>query len=501
MPAMQSTQQPPRFTPTTLGRYAECPSSYARELEVAWFAQDHGIAAGGSEPKPAILRDLAVRALVPDYLRSKEFAADLGLGPSEELRLNSLAAEVEKCAVRFLADTPAGLKAGGVVWRFAREGAVMLSVPLSGGAAEPLAGAPEILVTTKDAAGQDRAGLVVDLAASRIGLGMTADNPEMRAQAALATVAAPGLERVRVVLAGVTDKLRPEPPVCDFGAAELAAIREQIAGAMHRNLALADPLFESGEGTPAPAHAAQLDAAARPGDHCTLCTGKVACVALRQHVTVTAKTVVGEHLKVWTFFSRTLAELKTKAKASVGSGPLTLTPDQLKPMKLEDFSAASRTLDELGATIKLAGSLREDFNTITRQLVAGGVAVPGHAVRPGANLLKLATNKKDHELTPAEALAKIKTVIGPAWSAADQDAFLNRICSVSPAELRDYVALRLGNSPDAAAKQLADAGIVVSTPRAGTVVIEASAIRAAPAPVALPVASPPPPKPTAGKRR
>ena len=115
--------------------------------------------------------------------------------------------------------------------------------------------------------------------------------------------------------------------------------------------------------------------------------------------------------------------------------------------------------------------------------------------------MKLATNKKDHELTPAEALEKIKTVIGPAWSAADQDAFLNRICSVSPAELRDYVALRLGNSPDAAAKQLADAGIVVSTPRAGTVVIEASAIRAAPAPVALPVASPPPPKPTAGKRR
>lgn len=482
----------PRITAQPMARYEECPSSYARELETAWFAEDHGIAglkrdtahfdnAGyddiGDRLYPVISR-------VP--FRSARFGIDAG-GPSRssaiEEAVRQVGAQLRPGDAYWLTEAISRRDAvvEHVMERCVKDGASIggievvtgqqrlhVEMPISGDRTEWIAGKPGWLLVVKDREQRALRAAIVDFKMDFREMGLAQNNPELRTLAVLTAVNWPDLRDVTVAQVGRGD-LKPGQvfshtfPIEDLGGAHFDRLVTTLRDAIDH----AEPLFNSG-GSPSSEHSSHLDAAAKPGGHCSLCTGKCGCGALQAYLAkgATQSEAQAEQMKAWRkTFTAATAALEQGAEAEK---PLTKEEIQVTIDKLVSASAA---ITATAPQIALMAAFKKDSDELVRQLIEAGHSVPGHSVKAGNPTMNV-REISGEALDPAAVYDRL-TKHGLLPNVSQED-FVRVTAELSPTRLRGLLA-DLHKIPESEVfslklKPLGEDSPIVVGQKAGTVV-------------------------------
>lgn len=470
----------PRFSASHMKVAEACPASYAREIEMAFFCQTHGIG-GPDTVSPVADRGVKLRAV----LSAVPYTGP-GMGPERSdfwqtvYRVadanNVVFAAGDRCFVReCIARRDALIDAlvervrsdhGGVgrIELVADTQCYYLDVPLPNGGLEWFEGRPDCVAVVFDREGVARRALVADYKSSFAYHGVEANNVQLRTLAVLVAHKFPTVASVQVSLLARTDLAEGEVTEHTYALPELTTKLDRLMETVARGVMLADEFFATGEAVTNPEHEARMTDAGKVGIHCLECKGAVCCASLHSFLRESADAIEADR-PGW---EALLARL-TPPKAKKGKDTSNQTPET-EPMTPELLATRSAEIERFRLALDLMKKVNDAKNVVIRQMTAAGHKVPGFGVRPGAANIEIA-EENDKPLSLREAFDRL--VAADLVPADSFETALLTAGQFNASALRDFIAEENGVAPAAAMlllkERLGSRSPVVMTTKAGIV--------------------------------
>jgi hypothetical protein len=174
-----------------------------------------------------------------------------------------------------------------------------------------------------------------------------------------------------------------------------------------------------------------LDEAAQVGGHCEACTGKVCCQKLTATLQQFSDVAAAASERTW---NHVRAQLKPALHAIKNDEPIT---PEILPMTIDELADRAKLVATIAEPIRLVDALRKEMNTVVRQLIEEGEAVPGHAVKPGNPTLTV--RKADGVPMDPVAIYGLLSAQGVLAGMSEQE-FIRRTSELKPTALRAMLA-------------------------------------------------------------
>lgn len=365
---------------------------------------------------------------------------------------------------------------------------------------------PDVRLTLTSAAGKHHT-LLLDF-----GTGFAPDiddktNRQITTLAVLQSLHDPRTESVAVSLIALNDAVPGKLDLLTYDREALKRAATGVYVAAFRAASLAFAYREGPKAEPTPNLAQQLDAAAKTGEHCKQCVGRICCGRI--------------HREMKGYEALLKASRDTGAMADTTLRRLRETPNVFDDdMNLNLLSQAIDTAKSLRKQGEVFDKLREEAEDLGRQAILKGKSVPGFGLKDGAKRLNLVEHDKaqasgaqtERDVSPSAVYTRLK----PVLPGVDETRFVQSACKVDPTRTRDLIAdVHKVDPKDVFTKVLKPLGeanpfemrsnepSVVPEAQANIVVVQdASAIAAAPAkpkPAEVPAAPLPQPKQAGSK--
>ena len=440
----------PSVSGSVIGRYAECPSSYLRELEVDRFLTTQGIegvTVGAAAIRGGMLHQIL--AEIPFYSEAYGIGHPIRVRAFVEKRAAELGLVLKPGDLWYVADSirKRDLLMETVIERAGRIGVKLETVNLdamrlaSKDPSAPVSALPDVMVVVSRPNG--RHGLVADYKTGRCGVESAVTNPQVRTLAALAH----RISDMDSCVVAMLQRADAAPGVIDSALFDRSALTQAVAwveGTARYLHALRGNYERNREpdGTPLEHMDAIIEDLAKPGHHCGHCGGAVACKKLRENhdLQVGASTRPDA--------TPLAKELRARLKAA--------TKETL-PMKPETLSVAlawsGARLDENAMPAKVW----EEAAELTRQLGAKGAEIPpGWKLKEGAKRFSLRETMPllnddgsvaldqatglPMELPVEKTPSKVFSRLEPVLNGMDEATFLQRAGSVDATAVRNLLA-------------------------------------------------------------